>query len=302
MKLRIIGLKEGRTSINVRGSTDGGEEITKSFPIIVEPRVEVYNPGISSYDELVEGSFITNIANSFMDEKYFAPCSFSEDGTLTISGMDSTNNMNGVYTPEPGKWKNSNLEPIRYTGNNGINLILRYGKTEVFHKLRADIYGWDIQVINNLKWSGRSVEPSFAGMHFNILTKASLRWCSNFEESTPDSIKPFRPVNYNLYYTQEIKDSQGDDSFQTLLVLNDFTKTFVPHPNGVSTITFLYFEPTEEQKAWNVEFRVYYYGSFCFRFPNMSLVPKGKYLIEFTESPSNGNPKTLYRLVLHKEI
>lgn len=305
MKIKINGLKEGKTNINIKGSVDGGDELVKSFHVIVNPNIKTYNSGVTSYDELIERSFLPlSRFDNVTYEESFVPCSFSEDGTLTITGLENDRgSVNGVYTPEPGKWKNPNLEPIRYTGDNGITFILRYVKNEVFQRMRATIYGWNIQFINKLIWGKLNYsDHTVAGFHLNILTEASLRWCLNFTETTPNSKKPLIPSNYEVYYTQEIKDAQGDDFFLIPISLIDFTKTFTPYKDYNDLIDLNGFKPTEDQKAWNVISVGYSVDNHAkidnaIKIPNMSLIPKGDHLLKIVDSNL-----TVYEVLLHKEI
>lgn len=287
LKINPTPDKTGDTNITINATADNkiSNSIIKKFSII-----PTYNTGISSYDELIEGGIIPNVGQGIISSNFVKPFKFSEDGVLTISGMDGVNNFNGVYTPEPGKWRNPNLEPIRYTGDNGITFILRYVKDEIYYGIRCNIYHWDIQVINNIPWYTRVVD-SFSGMHLCLLTNKSLEWGKSF--NTDYKLRPARPINSEVYYTQEIKDNQTDNSWTVFLNIIELSDTFEPIDSG----KMLDLQLTEEQESWGINVKLIYYGMVIMNIPDMTVIPKGIHEFQVVYSSQK-----MYKIVLHKEV
>lgn len=279
--------KSGKTNVTIKAN------VNNKIPSIVNKNLNIiptYNSKINSYDELIEGGLIPNAGTGVISSNFLKPFQFSEDGVLTISGMDNINNFNGTYTPEPGKWRNENLEPIRYTGDNGLNLVLRYVKDEIYSGMECNVYRWDIQVINNIPWFIRVIE-SFSGMHLCLLTNKSLEWGNSF--NTDYNLRPARPINSEIYYTQEIKDNQTDNSWTVFLNAIELTDTFEPADSG----KILSLQLTEEQKAWGITTKLIYYGMVAMIIPDMTIISKG--IHEFYATYSS---KKMYKIILHKEI
>lgn len=299
-KLRINPTpdKTGDTNITINATADNkiNSSVIKSFSI-----TPTYNKGIGSYDDLIAGGVIPDIGSENPvppllggDSTFFVPFQFSEDGVLTLTGLSTTNsNINGTYTPESGKWKNSNLEPIKYTGDNGINFILRYVKSEIYKFARADFYQWDIQIINKLKYSASHNNTPIAGNHIGLFTYESFRWGLKFGENSVN--RPARMSSNEVYYTQEVKDAQEDDSFTIIINASSYSETFKANMESGPYITQTEF--TEEQKSWGCTSGIYYYGSQFIKIPDMNIVPKGIHRIPIKFSSDDFSV-----IVLHKEI
>lgn len=118
---------------------------------------------------MIEGGTFNNI----VEYKYKVPFQFTEDGKLIISEATTKfTNLNGTYTPEDGKWKNPELSSIKYTGDNGLNLVLRYEPVIIEQHYKCIIYQWNMQILNKTDW----YTGNYAGQQIGLFTTKSKEW------------------------------------------------------------------------------------------------------------------------------